>query len=72
MDDSKIPDYLRAAIRREIEYVTAEEMEKAKERIDKRKAEIVAGVVLWVEKQMKIETLQNELLIHVRLEETKL
>lgn len=60
---NKMPEFIKNAIDKEIEQATEEEIEKAKIRIDKRKSEIIAGVILFVEKRMKIETRGEELTI---------
>lgn len=65
MDDYN-KQFIQTAINNEIKKVTEEELEKAKERIDKRKAEIITGVILYVERQIKMETLGNELRITVK------
>lgn len=50
-----IPDFIKLAIEKEINTIVQEELENAKEHIEKRKAEAVAKVMLNVEKYMSLE-----------------
>ncbi len=63
-----LPHFLKAAIDSELKRAFDEELEKAKQRLEARKPEIVAGVIIWVYKQMNIETVGNSLVITVRLD----
>ena len=56
---------MKSAINSEIERVTAEELEESKKRIDKRKSEIIAGVILYVEKRMQVQTLGENVVITI-------
>ena len=52
-----VPEFVKRAIENEVEKATQEELTEAQRRIEKRKAEIVASVMLTVQKRMTIETL---------------
>lgn len=64
-----IADFLKKAISDEIKRATEEEIDQAMKRLEKRKAQIITGVTLYVEKAIKYETLGNMLSITVRLED---
>lgn len=61
----ELKTFLKSAIDMEIKRATEEELEEAKKRIDKRKSEIVAGVVLHVQKQIEMQTMGDRLIIEV-------
>lgn len=63
---SELPDFIKKAIDREIKLATEEELENAKKRIDERKSQIIAGVLLYVQKQIEFTTLDQKLIIHVK------
>jgi TRAP-type C4-dicarboxylate transport system substrate-binding protein len=63
-----LPEFLRECIRKEIELATQEELNNAQKRIEERKSQIVAGVVLNVERMMSMETLQDKMIITVKLD----
>lgn len=65
---SVTPEFLRSAISREIEIAINEEFEEAKRRIEKRKAEISAGVLLHVQKMIQMETMGQKLIVTVSLD----
>ena len=65
---SKMPDFLKQAIKKEIEIATEEELKKAQERIEKRKKEIIAGVVLHIQEMIQMETLDRKLILTIKLE----
>lgn len=64
-----LPSFLQRAIEHEIENITDEELEKAKKRIEERKAEAITAVILHVQKVIEIERIGEKLLISIRLEE---
>lgn len=64
----ELKTFLKSAIDMEIKRATEEELEEAKKRIDKRKSEIVAGVVLHVQKQIEMQTMGDRLIINVNLD----
>ena len=61
-----MPDFLRQAINQEIQRATEHELEEAKKRIDKMKSEIIAGVVLHVQKMIQMESLDQKLIITIK------
>lgn len=61
-----LPEFIRQAIDSAIAKATEEELERAKERIEKRKAEVIAGIILFISKEMKIENMGEYLTITVR------
>ena len=67
-EEKNLPTFIKAAITAEIERATLEELTEAQKRMEKRSAEIIAGVILHVEKRMTVQTLANELIIKVSLE----
>lgn len=64
-----LPVFLKTAIDNEIERLTSEELEAAKKRIDERKSQVIAGVILHVEKMIKVETMREELKITILTKE---
>ena len=54
-----IPEFIKTAIKNEVEKVVQEELEEAQKRIEKRKIEVVSYVMLSVNKYMSIEKLQD-------------
>lgn len=64
----ELPDFLKKAIENEVKLVTEQELDRAKERIDKIKSEIIAGVILHVTKIIEMETLKDRLIITVKLD----
>jgi hypothetical protein len=63
---SLLPEFLKSAMNKHIELAIEEEIEEAKKRIDKRKSEIIAGVILHVQRQVEYETLGDRLIITVK------
>jgi hypothetical protein len=61
IDIRLLPNFLKNTIDKEIERVIDEEMLKLKECVEKRKSEIVAGVLLNVWKEVKIESMGNQI-----------
>jgi replication fork clamp-binding protein CrfC len=54
-----IPDFIKNAIKAEVEKATSQELEEAQKRIEKRKIEIVSHVMLSINKYMSMEKLQD-------------
>lgn len=52
-----VPEFIKRAITQEVEKATQEELTEAQKRIEKRKSEIVASVILDVNKYMTMETI---------------
>lgn len=69
MSMEQFRDWVRHAINKEIEALIEEEIEKIQERVAKRKDEITTGVVLYAERQIKMETHGDELRILIKKEE---
>lgn len=63
-----LPEFLKECIRKEIELATEEELVNAQKRIDERKSQIVAGVILNVEKTISMETFKERMIITVNLD----
>ena len=57
-----LPKFLKQAIDSEIKKATEIELEEAKKRIDKRKDEIIAGVVLYVHKMIQMENIHDRIM----------
>ena len=69
MQSEILPPFLKQAIDKEIKRVTEEELEAAQKRINERKGEVVAGVILQVERLMRVQTMGTDLIITVKLKE---
>ncbi len=54
-----IPEFIKRAISGEVEKAVQEELTEAQKRIEKRKVEIVAQVMLSVNKYMTMESFQE-------------
>lgn len=52
-----IPEFIKKAIESEVDKATQEELTEAQKRIEKRKNEIVASVMLSINRYMKMETM---------------
>ena len=63
-----MPDFLRTAIEKQIQMASDEEFEKMKQRLDERKAEIVAGAVLYAQRMFDVQTMVDRVVITVKLE----
>lgn len=63
-----MPEFLIKAINDQVDRAIEEEINFAKERIEKRKAQIVAGVMLDIKKIVEIETLGDRLIITCKFE----
>jgi hypothetical protein len=61
-------EFIKKAIQQEVERVTEEELAAVKERIERRKAEVIASVVLYVQQEVSFRSLGRELVITVRKE----
>ena len=62
----ELPEFLKRAIEGEIKIATEQELQKAQERIEKRKSEIVAGVVLHVTRMIEMERMGEKLTITIK------
>jgi len=63
----ELPSFIQKAIDHQIEQAVDEEMEKLKQNIDKRKSEIITGVLLHIQKQINFTSMTDTLQITVRL-----
>lgn len=54
-----IPEFIKTAIKNEVDKAVVQELEEAQERIEKRKIEIVSHVMLSLNKYMSMEKLQD-------------
>lgn len=62
----ELPRFLQRTINAEIERAITEELAEVQKRIDKRKSEIIAGVILHVEKMVQMQTIGEKLIITVK------
>lgn len=65
-NNEELPAFLKKAIEGEIKIATELELDRAKERIEKMKSEIIAGVVLHVTKMIEMQTLENKLIVTIK------
>lgn len=65
-ENNQLPDFIKNSINREIEIATKEELERAKNRIEERESEIIAGVILHVQRSISFKTMGTELIITVQ------
>lgn len=65
---NQLPKIIQQEITRRLDGAVNEEFERAKERIEKRKGEIIAGVMVDLERMVRVETRGQELVISVVLE----
>ena len=65
---NQLPDYIKLCINKHIELAIEDEMKLLQERIEKKRAEIITGVILHVQKQIEFETMKDSLIIKVRLD----
>ena len=63
-----IEEAIRQAVKMEIDRAVKTATENAKAELDRRIPEIVAGLAINVIEHVSMERLQNELLIHVRMD----
>lgn len=54
-----IPEFIKTAIKNEVDKAVVQELEEAQKRIEKRKIEIVSYVMLSINKYMSMEKLQD-------------
>ena len=67
MNDKMFTDFIKRSIDNAIEQIVDEEFEAVTERIEKRKAEVIAGIILHVQRSMTMQTIGQELTIKVLL-----
>lgn len=67
----ELPEFLQKVIAREIEYAIDEELKEAQKRIEKRRPEIIASVILRVHKNVQYEMVGQKLIIQVEIIENK-
>ena len=63
-----LPEFIRLAIEHKIKIATEIELEEAQKRIEKRKAEIVAGVILHIQKMIDMQTMGEKLVISIKMQ----
>lgn len=66
--DRMFTEFITQAINDKVKKVAEEEFELAKKRLDERKSEIIAGVVLYVQREMSVEQMGQNLIITIRQE----
>jgi len=62
-----MPEFIKNAIDTGIKKATEEELENAKKRIDERKSQIIAGVLLHVQEQINFHNNGTTLNIDIKL-----
>ena len=65
---NNLPEFIKSAIEHEIKIATEIEFDEAQKRIEKRKAEIVASVILHIQKMMDMQTMGEKLVISIKLQ----
>jgi len=63
----QMPSFIKTAIEKQLEVYVEKEIEEAKKRIDAKRAEIVAGIVLNINRTIGIESSQENVKITVAL-----
>lgn len=66
MTPNAMTEFVMEAINNEIERMVEEEFASLAERVEKRKAEIVAGVLLHVKKEIDVQTLGQTLTFTIK------
>lgn len=66
-----IPEFVKSAIKKEVEKATEEELTEAQKRIEKRKVEIVASVMLEVNRYMKFNTMGEDITFTIQIKDSK-
>lgn len=61
-----LPEFIKRCIDERVKEATVEEIEQAKIRLEKRKDEIIAGVLLNIHKEMDMQSMGDRLVISVR------
>ena len=61
-----MPEFIKRAIDQSIENAIDDELKRVEERLKQRKAEMVAGVVLYVEKSMNMNRVEDNLVITIK------
>lgn len=61
-----IPEFIQKAINKQIEDAINEELKLVSERIEKRKAEIIAGVILYVQQTLIVDRITNGITITIK------
>lgn len=61
-----LPQFMKDVIQKHLTLAVEEEFENAKKRIEERKAEIITGVVLYIQKQVQFQSMEDKLIITVR------
>ena len=64
-----IPEFIKKAIKAEIEKAIEQELTEAQKRIEKRKTEIVAYVMLDIQKYMKVNTIGEDITFTIKLKD---
>lgn len=65
---NNLPEFIKSAIEHEIKIATECELDEAQKRIEKRKSEIVAGVILHIQKMIDIERMGEKLIISIKIQ----
>lgn len=66
IDKGDAISFIQGAIVEQIEKAIEEEFEKTKKRIDERKSEIIAGVLLRVQKMYSVERIGETIIFTIR------
>ncbi len=62
-----VPEFIKKSIDKELTRIIDEEIEEAKKRVDRRKSDIIAGILLHVQKQMDMQTMGEKLIFSINL-----
>lgn len=62
---------IRDALKKEIELIVAEETKRAQEAIQRKAADIAASIALRMTRFISVQSLRDEILIHVKLEDVR-
>ena len=66
-----IPEFLKHAIDIEVQKITNEEINKAIEKINQKRSQIITGVLLHVQKEVSFESMGNTLKVIVQIKENE-
>ncbi len=64
-----VPEFIKRAIKAEVDKATEEELTEAQKRIEKRKTQIVSSVMLEVSRFMKMETLGEDITFTIKIKD---
>ena len=65
----EVPEFIKKSIEYSIEREVELIIENAKKEIEKRRPEIIAGIILKAQKMISFERLETEIILKVKIEE---